>query len=119
MGSGAVHALTDRLITLVQDVDYLLTNQDELYIMTGENSISDAVTGLAEYGIERLVVKVGEMGSIVITPELTELVEGLAVDDVVNSAGRRRQLHGRLCPRHYGRATTCTTRRAWVTWQER
>ena len=87
MGSGAVHALTDRLITLVQDVDYLLTNQDELYVLTGESSISDAVAGLAEYGIERLIVKVGEMGSIVITPELTELVEGLAVDDVVNSAG--------------------------------
>lgn len=87
MGSGAVGALRDRLISLVQDVDYLLMNQHELFTLTGENSISDAVAGLAAHGIERLVVKVGEMGSIVITPELTELVEGLVVDDVVNSAG--------------------------------
>lgn len=87
MGSGAVSALRDRLISLVQDVDYLLMNQHELFTLTGENSISDAVAGLAAHGIERLIVKVGEMGSIVITPELTELVEGLVVDDVVNSAG--------------------------------
>lgn len=87
MGSGAVSALRDRLISLVQDVDYLLMNQDELFTLTGESSISDAVAGLAEHGIERLIVKVGEMGSIVITPELTELIEGMTVDEVVNSAG--------------------------------
>ncbi len=87
MGSGATEALRDRLISLVQDVDYLLMNQKELYTLTGETSISDAVAGLAEHGLERLIVKVGEMGSIVITPELTELIEGLVVDDVVNSAG--------------------------------
>ena len=87
MGSGAVHALKDRLITLVQSVDYLLMNQKELFTLTGESSISNAVAGLAGHGIERVIVKVGERGSIVITPELTELVEGLEVDDVVNSAG--------------------------------
>jgi ribokinase len=62
-------------------------NQAELFALTGESSISDAVAGLAEHGFERLVVKVGEMGSIVITPELTELIEGVVVDEVVNSAG--------------------------------
>ena len=87
MGSGAVHALKDRLISVVRDVDYLLMNQQELFTLTGEGSISDAVAGLAAHGIERVIVKVGEMGSIVITPELTELIEGISVDDVVNSAG--------------------------------
>lgn len=87
MGSGAVNALQDRLISLVREVDYLLMNQKELYTLTGESSISEAVVGLAEHGIERLIVKVGDMGSIVITPELTELVEALEVDGVVDSTG--------------------------------
>jgi len=87
MGSGAVSALQDRLISLVQSVDYLLMNDKELYTLTGEESISDAVAGLAEQGIERVIVKLGENGSMVITPELTELIESMTVDDVVNSAG--------------------------------
>jgi ribokinase len=87
LGSGAVNALKDRLISLVSGVDYLLMNQHELYTLTGESSISDAVVGLAQHGIKRLVVKVGEMGSIVVTPELTELVEAFEVDDVLDSTG--------------------------------
>jgi ribokinase len=87
MGSGAVNALKDRLISLVQEVDYLLMNQKELFTLTGEASISDAVSGLSKHGIKRVIVKVGEMGSIVITPELTELIEGMQVAEVVNSAG--------------------------------
>ena len=79
--------LKDRLISLVQEVDYLLMNQKELFTLTGENSISDAVEGLAEHGVERVIVKVGEAGSIVITPELTELVDSYPVDEVVNTAG--------------------------------
>ncbi len=87
MGSGAVNALRDRMISLVREVDYLLMNEKELYTLTGETSISDAVSGLARHGIERLVVKVGEMGSIVITPELTELVDPFEIDGVVDSTG--------------------------------
>jgi ribokinase len=87
MGSGAVNALRDRLISVVTNVDYLLMNQHELYTLTGESSISEAVSGLAAHGINRVIVKVGEMGSIVITPELTELIEGMEVDEVINSAG--------------------------------
>jgi ribokinase len=87
MGSGAVNALRDRLISVVTNVDYLLMNQHELYTLTGESSISEAVNGLATHGINRVIVKVGEMGSIVITPELTELIEGMEVDEVINSAG--------------------------------
>jgi ribokinase len=82
MGSGAVNALKDRLINLVRDVDYLLMNQRELFTLTGESSISDAVVGLAARGIKRVIVKVGEMGSIVITPELTELIEAWPVKSI-------------------------------------
>jgi len=87
MGSGAVNALKDRLISIVREVDYLLMNEHELYTLTGESSISDAVSGLREQGIDRVIVKVGELGSIVITPELTELIEAYDIDDVVDSTG--------------------------------
>lgn len=87
MGTGAVNALRDRLIGLVRKVDYLLMNEKELFALTGLDTISEAVNGLASRGIERLVVKVGEMGSIVITPELTELVDPYDVDGVVDTTG--------------------------------
>ncbi len=87
MGSGAADALRERLLATVQEVDYLLMNRRELYALTGESSISAAVAGLAARGVERVLVKLGEMGSMVITPELTELVEALEVDGVVESTG--------------------------------
>ena len=87
MGTGAVNALKHRLIGLVRKVDYLLMNEKELFALTGMETISDAVSGLASHGIDRLIVKVGEMGSIVITPELTELVDPYDVDGVVDSTG--------------------------------
>lgn len=87
LGRGAVSALREQLISLVRDVDYLLMNENELFALTAEETISDAVSSLAKQGIERLVVKVGEMGSIVITPELTELVDPLRVDNAIDSTG--------------------------------
>ena len=87
MGSGAVNALKDRLIPAVQGVDYLIMNQQELYTLTNESSISEAVAELAERGVERVLVKLGEMGSMIITPEITELIEAVEVDEVVDSTG--------------------------------
>ena len=87
MGSGAVNALKEQLIPTVQGVDYLIMNQQELYTLTDESSISEAVAELAERGVERILVKLGEMGSMVITPELTELIEALEIDEVVESTG--------------------------------
>jgi ribokinase len=45
------------------------------------------VADLRDRGIERLVVKVGEMGSIVVTPELDELVEAYEIEPVVDTTG--------------------------------
>ena len=87
MGPGAVNALQDELIDLVQNVDYLLMNQKELFSLTGETSISDAIAGLKEQGINRVIVKVGEKGSIVITPELTELIEVFEIEGVIDTTG--------------------------------
>lgn len=87
MGSGAAIALGKRLLSVIQDVDYLLMNRRELLALTGENSISEAVSGLAEQGFKRVLVKLGEMGSMIITPEISELVEAHEVDGVLESTG--------------------------------
>lgn len=87
LGTGAVNALGDRLLPLVRHVDYLLMNEHELYLVTGRASISEAVSDLRDFGIQHLIVKVGEMGSIVITPELNELVEAHEIDGVIDSTG--------------------------------
>ena len=87
MGSGVVNALHEDFISLITDVDYLLMNEQELFALTNEETISDAVVWLASQGIKRVLVKVGAFGSIVITPEVTELVEALELDDIVDSTG--------------------------------
>ena len=87
MGTGAVNALQEGLISLLEGVEVVLMNERELFTLTGESSISDAVSGLRARGIDQVVVKVGEMGSIVVTPERSELVEAFAIDGVVDTTG--------------------------------
>ena len=87
MGSGVVSALQENLIPLITNVDYLLMNEQELFALTNEETISDAVIWLAAQGIKRVLVKVGAFGSIVITPEVTELVEALELEGIVDSTG--------------------------------
>lgn len=87
LGTGAVNSLRGGMIELVETVDYLLMNEKELFALTGEDTISEAVAGLASRGFDRLVVKVGEMGSIVVTPEASELVDPYDIDGVVDTTG--------------------------------
>lgn len=87
LGTGAVNALGARLIDLVRGVDYLLMNEHELYEVTGLSTISAAVLHLRSLGIDNIVVKVGENGSILFTPEHSELVEAHPVAGVVDSTG--------------------------------
>ncbi len=87
MGTGAVNALRGRLIDVVRKVDYLLMNERELFTLTGKDNISEAVAGLSGHGIEQLILKVGEMGSIVVTPERSELVDPYEVEGVIDTTG--------------------------------
>ncbi|MFO8149959.1 MAG: carbohydrate kinase family protein [Trueperaceae bacterium] len=87
MGTGAVNALQEGLMPLLEGVEVVLMNERELFTLTGESSISDAVSGLRARGIDQVVVKVGEMGSIVVTPERSELVEAYAIDGVLDTTG--------------------------------
>lgn len=87
LGTGAVNALGSQLIEFVRGVDYLLMNEHELYEVTGLSTISAAVLRLRSLGIDNIVVKVGENGSILFTQEHSELVEAHPVAGVVDSTG--------------------------------
>lgn len=87
MGSGAVNALGSTIIELMGNIDYLLMNKKELLSLTGEASISEAVEWLATQGLKHVVVKVGAMGSIIVTPESNELVDAFEVKQVVDTTG--------------------------------
>lgn len=87
LGTGAVNAAGTKLLDAVSIADYLLMNQLELLRITGATSISNALEGLREHGMQHVVVKVGAMGAIVWTPEETELIEGYEVDEVVDTTG--------------------------------
>lgn len=87
MGSGAVKALGADIIELMGEIDYFLMNKKELLSLTGEASISEAVGWLAAQGLKHVVVKVGAMGSIIVTPENNELVDAFDVTHVADTTG--------------------------------
>lgn len=75
LGTGAVNKIGTQLLSDVVIADYLTLNQHELLALTGTQNLSAALTILGEAGAKQVAVKVGKMGSVVWTPEETELVE--------------------------------------------
>jgi len=87
LGTGAIRDAGVNLLEDLSGVDYLLMNQHELYALTGSNSISEGVAVLRQSGIENAVIKVGSLGSMVVTPDTEALVEPYPVEDVIDSTG--------------------------------
>ncbi len=87
LGTGAVNAAGTTLLEAVKGADYLLMNQLELFRLTGEDSISEALEGLRARGFNTVVIKVGALGAILWTPTVSELLEGYSVKDVVDTTG--------------------------------
>lgn len=87
LGTGAVRAAGKELLDILRGVPYLLMNQVELLALTGTTSISYGVNALKTWGLETVVVKVGAMGSIVITPTRQELIEPYPLEEVVDTTG--------------------------------
>ena len=87
LGAGAVRAAGKELLKHLRGVGGLLMNEGELKTLTGASSISQGVARLRQEGFQHLAVKVGAMGSIVVTPEGEELIEPFPVEDIVDSTG--------------------------------
>lgn len=88
LGTGAVNKVGTKLLQDVIGADYLTLNQHELLALTDTNSLSAALAQLGEAGVQRVAVKVGKMGSVVWTPEETELVDSIRTEKpVIDSTG--------------------------------
>lgn len=88
LGTGAVNKVGTKLLQDVVGADYLTLNQHELLALTGTRSLSAALRKLGTAGAGKVAVKVGKMGSIVWTPEETELVDALVTEDpVIDTTG--------------------------------
>jgi ribokinase len=87
LGTGAVNAAGTKLLESVKAADYLLMNQLELFRITGQSSISEALAGLKAQGLKTVVIKVGALGAILWTPTESELLEGFEIDGVADTTG--------------------------------
>ncbi|CAM3663047.1 carbohydrate kinase family protein [Deinococcus saxicola] len=88
LGTGAVNKVGTGLREEALNSDYLTLNQHELQALTSTRSISAALKQLGEAGAQKVVVKVGKMGSIIWTPTETELVDAVPPEGaVVDSTG--------------------------------
>ncbi|GAA6733799.1 carbohydrate kinase family protein [Thermus oshimai] len=87
LGTGAVRAAGRELLKYLRGAAWLLMNQTELLALTGAASLSEGVARLRQEGFQNLAIKVGAMGSIVVTPGGEELLEPFPVEDIVDSTG--------------------------------
>ncbi len=87
LGTGAVNAAGTSLLEMVKGADYLLMNQLELFRITEQSSISEALEHLEALGLQTVVIKVGALGAILWTPKESELLEGYTVDNVQDTTG--------------------------------
>jgi len=87
LGTGAVRVAGRELLRYLRGVSWLLMNQTELLTLAEASSLSEGVARLREEGFHHLAIKVGAMGSIVVTPEGEELIEPFPVEDIVDSTG--------------------------------
>lgn len=87
LGTGAVRAAGAELLKYLRGATWLLMNQTELLALTKAASLSEGVARLRAEGFENLAIKVGAMGSIVVTPEREELLEPFPMEDIVDSTG--------------------------------
>ncbi|WP_243028586.1 carbohydrate kinase family protein [Thermus albus] len=87
LGTGAVRVAGKELLRYLRGVSWLLMNQTELLALTQASSLSEGVARLREEGFHHLAIKVGALGSIVVTPEGEELIEPFPVEDIVDSTG--------------------------------
>lgn len=88
LGTGAVHKVGTQLLEDVVKADYLTLNQHELLALTQTRDLTAALHTLGQAGASKVAVKVGKMGSVVWTPEETELVDAyITTEPVIDTTG--------------------------------
>jgi sugar/nucleoside kinase (ribokinase family) len=77
----------ERLLDLLKRVDLLLVNDGEARQLSGEHNLARAARWIQDRGPRYLVIKKGEHGAVLFTPESTFFAPGYPLEDVFDPTG--------------------------------
>lgn len=77
----------DKLMELLSRVDLLLVNDAEARQLSGDHNLSRAARWILERGPRNLIIKKGEHGAILFTPQSTFFAPGYPLEEVFDPTG--------------------------------
>src|SRR5439155_7669115 len=75
------------LLDTLEEWDFLLINDSEARLLSGEHNLRRAAARIMEMGPSSLVVKRGEYGAILFTPDCHFMAPGYLLEDVFDPTG--------------------------------
>ena len=82
-----IEGARDALEALLPRVDLLIVNDDEARLLSGEHNISRAARRILEHGPRSVLVKRGEYGAILFSPESVFAVPAYPLEEVFDPTG--------------------------------
>lgn len=77
----------DALLAVMENVDVVLLNDEEAAMLTGKTDLDTAARAVLDLGPDLVVVKRGEEGALVVSPDFTFPVPAFQVDTVRDPTG--------------------------------
>jgi sugar/nucleoside kinase (ribokinase family) len=77
----------DRLLELLKRVDLLLVNDAEARQLSGDHNLSRAARWIMDHGPRYLIIKKGEHGAMLFTPQSTFFAPGFPLEEVFDPTG--------------------------------
>jgi sugar/nucleoside kinase (ribokinase family) len=77
----------DELLALLRRIDLLLVNDSEARELSGEHNLLQAARWIQRHGPELVVIKKGEHGAILFTPDLVFFAPGYPCEQVLDPTG--------------------------------
>jgi sugar/nucleoside kinase (ribokinase family) len=77
----------DELLAAIRDWDFLLINDSEARMLSGENNLKKAAARILDMGPHTLVIKRGEYGAILFRRDQHFMVPGYLLEDIFDPTG--------------------------------
>jgi sugar/nucleoside kinase (ribokinase family) len=82
-----IQSYRDELLNTIRDWDFLLINDGEARMLSGENNLRKAAQKIMEMGPHTLVIKRGEYGAMLFRKDSYFIVPGYLLEDVFDPTG--------------------------------
>jgi sugar/nucleoside kinase (ribokinase family) len=82
-----IESTRDELLELLGRVDVLMVNDSEARQLTGDHNLLRAARWIQERGPEYVVVKKGEHGALLFTPDMTFFAPGFPLEEIFDPTG--------------------------------